>query len=102
MEIKVGEVYSFKLTSGQEVIATVTEIADNGYYLDAPLTIGQGQQGMEFMQVMFTTSFGGPAFLHATGISMVLPTREDVVEAYKESIDPSTVLKPVKKQIITG
>lgn len=102
MEIKVGEIYSFKLTSGQEVIAIVTEITDKGYHLESPLTIGQGQKGMEFMQVMFTTAFGEPAHLNDVGIALAMPTREDVKEAYRDSISTSTILKPGPKQIITG
>ena len=102
MEIKVGEIYSFKLTSGQEVVGKVEQIDDDGYHLEEPLTIGQGQKGMEFMQVMFTVDFGKPGKLYHTGISMVMPTREDVKEAYDQSIHPSTIVKPGPKQIITG
>ena len=102
MEIKVGEIYSFKLTSGQEVVGKLETIDDDGYHLTAPLTIGQGNNGMEFMQVMFTTAFGEPAKLYHAGISMVLPTRDDVKEAYEGSINPSEIIKPGPKQIITG
>jgi hypothetical protein len=102
MEIKIDGIYSFKLHSGQEIIGKIISIDEDGYQLDAPLTIGQGQNGMEFMPVMFTTALGDPAKMYFSGLAMTLPTREDVVEAYNESINPSSVLKPVTKQIITG
>jgi len=106
MEIKADEIYSFKLTCGQEVVAKVLEIAEEGYHLDAPLTIGQGQNGMEFLPVMFTAEFGTKGLLHYIGVALALPCREDVKEAYIESVKPqeekSGIITPGPKQIITG
>jgi len=103
MEIKKDEVYAFKLTCGQEVVARITDLTDDGYTLESPLTIGQGNKGMEFLPVMFTAEFGKPAVLKHIGIAMILPCRDDVKEAYEESIKPqSDILTPGNKQIITG
>ncbi len=46
MEIKVEEVYAFKMTSGQEIVATIESVDDEYYHLQSPLTLGQGQAGM--------------------------------------------------------
>jgi len=103
MEIKKNEIYAIKLTCGQEIVAKVLEIGDDGFHLAAPLTIGQSQQGgMEFLPAMFTAEFGTEAFMHNVGIAMILPCRKDVKEAYKESIDPKKIVTQGKKQIITG
>jgi len=101
MEIKKDEIYAIKLTCGQEVVARITEITDDGYTLEAPLTIGQGNKGMEFLPVMFTAEFGKPAVMKHIGIAMILPCREDVKEAWEASVDPKKIVTP-KKQIITG
>jgi len=103
MEIKENEIYAIKLTSGQEIVTKIVYIGEEGYNVEAPLTIGQGNNGMEFLPAMFTAVFGAPALIHYVGVAMVLPCRDDVKEAYEESIKPqSEILTPGKKQIITG
>jgi hypothetical protein len=100
MEIKVAEIYAFKMTSGQEIVAKVESIDDEYYHVATPLTIGQGQQGMEFLQAMFCAKIMEDSAMLKTSVSMVAPVRDDVKEAYEASINPSEIITPGKKQII--
>ena len=102
MEIKVDNIYAFKMTSGQEIVAKIESIDDEYYHVLSPLTIGQGQAGMEFLQAMFCANLMEDTAVLKTSVSMIAPARDDVIVAYEDSINPSNVLKPVTKQIITG
>ena len=102
MEIKVDNIYAFKMTSGQEIVAKIASMDDEYYHLESPLTIGQGHQGMEFLDAMFCAERFEDVAMLKTSVSIIAPARKDIQEVYKESVNPSKVLKPVTKQIITG
>ncbi len=101
MKVEKGNAYAIKLTSGQELVGNVIDIDDEYYYLEKPLTIGQGQKGMEFLPIMFTGIHLSDSPLRKTAVALLSPVRPDVLEAYKDSIDPKQIVTP-KKQIITG
>jgi len=102
MEIKVEEIYAFKMTSGQEIVAKVASMDDEYYHLASPLTIGQGQQGMEFLDALFCAERFEDVAMLKTSVSIVAPARKDIQEVYKESVNPTQILTPGKEQIITG
>jgi len=102
MEINEKEIYSFQLISGREIVARVSKIHADSYDLSAPLAIGQGPNGLEFTPVMVTTDFAVDSKLVKSSISLISTTRPDVREAYETSVDPSEIITPGKKQIITG
>ena len=103
MEIKLNEIYTFVLMNGQEVVSKVEEIDDNYYHLESPLTLGRDNTGnMGFIMPSQSGEPIGPGSLQQSAVALIKPTREDVVEAYKTSIDPSEIITPGPKQIITG
>jgi len=102
MEIKVGNIYAFKMTSGQEIVAKLSDMDDNYYHLAGPLTIAQGASGMEFIPAMFCAAVGEDSLMLKTSVDFISNAREDIKEVYEESLNPSSVIKPGKKQIITG
>lgn len=99
MKIEKGNIYSFKLTSGQELVAKLVDFDNEYYHIEKPLTIGNGPKGMEFLPVMVTAPLMEDSALRATAIAMVSPPREDVLESYKDSVDPKKILTPHKKII---
>jgi|TARA_B110000503_G_scaffold122713_1_gene187588 hypothetical protein len=52
----VGEVVTFKLTSGEELVAKLVEETDVYYKLDRPMVIAMGAQGPGLMPYLFTVS----------------------------------------------
>jgi hypothetical protein len=52
----VGEVATFKLTSGEEIVAKLVEETDAYYKLSRPMVIAMGQQGPGLMPYLFTVS----------------------------------------------
>jgi len=49
-----GEVVTFKLTSGEEIVAKLVEDGPSYYKLNRPMVIGMGQQGPGLMPYLFT------------------------------------------------
>lgn len=49
-----GEVITFKLTSGEEIVAKLVEDGGMYYKLSRPMVIGMGQQGPGLMPYLFT------------------------------------------------
>lgn len=52
--VSVGEVVTFKLTSGEELVAKLVEDGPVYYKLSRPMVIGMGQQGPGLMPYLFT------------------------------------------------
>ena len=49
-----GDIASFKLNNGDELVAKIVAINDNSYTLSKPCVIVPGQQGIGLMQAMFS------------------------------------------------
>ena len=55
MTLEVGKVYTFKLNSGEEVVAKYTcEVIGNYIAVSEPVSIAPGPQGMGLVPSMFT------------------------------------------------
>lgn len=100
MKIKEEEIYAFKMTSGQEIVAKLVSTDDEYYHVASPLTIGQGPEGMEFLSAMFCTNQFEDMAMLKTSVSIIAPAREDIQEVYTASVNPSKIVTPGKKQII--
>lgn len=98
MTIKVGETYTFKLTSGEEVVGKVTEIQDHLVSLKDPVSVAPGPQGLGLMQSMFTADPSDPARLNINNVTIFALTDESVKAKYIEAT--SGLVVPDKKLIL--
>jgi hypothetical protein len=99
MTIKVGETYTFKLTSGEEVVGKVTEIQDNIVSLKDPVSVAPGPQGLGLIQSMFTADPKDPARLNINNVTIFALTDESVKVKY---IEATTGLVVPDKKLILG
>ena len=97
MKIEVGKVMTFKLMSGEEIIAKVIEVTYNGYILENVLSTAPTQQGLQLVPTLFTTELDNVISVYSHAISMVSMPRSDVADAYRES---TTGIKVPEKQIL--
>ena len=98
MTIKVGETYTFKLTSGEEVLGKVLEVRDNYVLLKDPVSVAPGPQGLGLMQSMFTADPKDPARLNINNVTIYALTDESVKAKYVEAT--SGIIVPDKKLIL--
>lgn len=99
MNIKIGEVYTFKLTSGEEVVAKVTAIEDQNVLLHDPVSVAPGPQGLGLMQSLFTADPKDPARLNINNVTIFALTDSSVKAKY---IEATTGLVVPDKKIIMG
>lgn len=100
IKLEKDTVMSIKLISGEEIVAKLVDWDDDFYYLNAPLGVGMNPQGLQLMPSLFTSNQNPDAALNRIAVTLMAPSREDVEQAYTQSITGLSV--PAKKQIITG
>lgn len=99
MNIKENEVYTFKLTSGEELIAKVTGSDGNFVYLSEPLSVAPGPQGMGLIQSVFTSEEGSKITLNINNVTMFTDTADAIKQKY---IETTTGISVPSKKIIMG
>ena len=99
MTITVGETYTFKLTSGEEVIGKVTEVEEHLVSLKDPVSVAPGPQGLGLMQSMFTANPKDPARLNINNVTIFALTDDSVKVKY---IEATTGLVVPDKKLILG
>lgn len=80
-----GEVITLKLTSGEEIVAKLSEETDTHYKLSRPMVIGQGPQGPGLMPYLFTVSPDKVISLLKTTVTVAEGTDEMFAKQFLES-----------------
>lgn len=99
MILSANTIYSIKLTSGEELIAKVTNVYDTYITLVNPLSVAPGPQGMGLIASMFTADPDSEITLNINTITMVAPSDSAVKSKYVEA---TTGLVIPDKKIIMG
>jgi hypothetical protein len=81
----VGEVVTFKLTSGEELIGKLVEETDAHYKLSRPMVIAMGQQGPGLMPYLFTVSPNADIKLSKSTVTVAEATDEAFAKQFLES-----------------
>ena len=97
--LKVNEVFTFKLNSGEELIAKVTHTEGDFITIAEPVSIAPGQQGMQMIPSMFTANPKGKFTLNNTSISLYAETDDNIRMKYLEA---TTGIKVPDKKIVLG
>jgi len=100
MNIETGQTYSFKLNSGEEVVAKLLQI-ENGYYLISdPVSIGPNPNGgLGLVPSMFTVNMHSNVRLNTNSVALVAETDDTVKMKY---IEATTGIKVPDKKVILG
>ena len=100
MKIELNQVYTFKLTNADEIVAKVVEIAEDTYVLAQPLSAVPTEKGLQLIYTVFTGNPKENATINKTAVAMICQTREEVCDHYLEA---TTGIKAVRKpSIIMG
>jgi hypothetical protein len=92
-------VYTFKLNSGEELIAKVTQSGGDFIELEEPVSIAPTQQGMQMIPSIFTADPKGVFRLNTTSIAIYAETDDSVRMKYLEA---TTGIKVPDKKILVG
>lgn len=97
--MEIGKIYTFKLGSGEEMIARVTKIDNHKVFLQDPVSVAPGPQGMGLVPSMFTADPAEHAQLNMDCVSIWCLTDDSVSMKY---IEATTGIKVPEKKLILG
>ena len=100
MNIELDQVYTFKLTNADELVAKIVGITDNSYIVSQPLSAVPTEKGIQLVFTVFTGNPKENATINKAAVAMICQTREEVCDHYLEA---TTGIKAVRKpSIIMG
>ena len=94
-----GTVFTFKLNSGEELIAKVTQAGGDFIEIEEPVSIAPTQQGMQMIPSVFTADPKGVFRLNTSSIAIYAETDDSVRMKYLEA---TTGIKVPDKKILVG
>lgn len=96
---EIGNIYTFKLNSGEELLGKVTHQQDGWLELESPFSIAPGAQGLGMILSLFTAGRGQKIQVNIQNIAMFALTDADVRTKYLEA---TTGIKVPEKKLILG
>ena len=94
-----GDIVSFKLTTGDEIVARITSSNDDEFEIAKPCTVMPGPQGMGLIQSLFTADADVNVKLQKQHVIMHAPSIDQMQKHY---IKTTTGIEPVTRgSIIT-
>lgn len=99
MTPKTDTIYTFKLATGEEIVAKLIEITESHMILQNPILTVLSPQGLQMMPALFSANPDKMVRLNIHSCAMIADTRDDVRNSW---IQATTGIAPVSKQIITG
>ena len=80
--VSVGEVITLKLTSGEELVAKLTEETATYYKLSKPMVIGMGAKGPGLMPYLFTVSPDKDIQLNKSTVTVIAVSDKEFSNQY--------------------
>lgn len=99
MNLQTNTIYSFKLNTGEELVAKLVDIDTDYMLIEHPILTVISPQGLQMMPGLFSANLDKKLRLNNSSWAMIAETREDVRNSW---IQATTGITPVSKQIITG
>ena len=100
MTLEVGKIYTFKLNSGEELIAKIqNELSGDLINVVNPISIAPGPQGMGLVPSMFTADPDQSVTINTNSVAMYSETEQAVQSKY---IQATTGITVPDKKIIMG
>ena len=99
MKFDQNQVYTFKLNSGEELIARVEKPGTEWITISDPVSVAPGPQGMGLVPSMFTADPEKNAQLNMSNVALYSVTDDSVRMKYLEA---TTGIKVPDKNLILG
>lgn len=89
---KVGDIVSVKLSSGEEMVATLEKENEKEVILKKPLMLVAGQNGAGLAPFMFTVDQDAKFSIKLNSIICIVKTAKDAASTYTQSTTGLTVV----------
>jgi hypothetical protein len=97
--LETNQVYTFKMNSGEEMVAKVKQSGGDWITLEEPVSIAPGPQGMGLVPSMFTADPREEIRLNTNSVALISKTDDSVKMKYLEA---TTGIKVPEKKLILG
>ena len=97
--MKEGDIWTIKLTSGEELVAKIIEIYDDHYMVDKPVSVAPTAQGMQLIPSVFTANTDDLIKINTSAITLMAKTSSDVRDSY---VNATSKVKVPEKKIVLG
>ena len=94
-----NKVFTFKLNSGEELIAKVVQAGGDFIVIEEPVSIAPTQQGMQMIPSIFTANPKAEFKLNTSSVAIYAETDDSVRMKYLEA---TTGIKVPDKKIVLG
>jgi hypothetical protein len=94
-----NQVYTFKMNSGEEMVAKVKMSGGDWITVEEPVSIAPGPQGMGLVPSLFTADPREEIKLNTNSVALVSKTDDSVKMKYLEA---TTGIKVPEKKLILG
>lgn len=98
--IEVNEVYSFKMNSGEEMIAKVLEVNEKQITITSPVSVAPGPQGMGLVPSLFTADHDKNLVINTNSVAVYGVTEDNIRVKYIEAT--TGIATPSQKKVILG
>ena len=100
MNWKIDQIYTFKLNSGEELVAKVKGVSETYLTITEPVSIGPSPQGgLGLVPSMFTYNNRENVRLNTSSLALVAETDDNVKTKY---IEATTGLQVPGKKVLIG
>ena len=99
IQIFKGNIYSFKLLSGEEFIANVDDVHQSCIDIMNPLSITLTAQGPDTLPGMIAGDMSKPMQLNKSAIALIAHVQEHIRASYEKGIEE--MQNESKKQVLT-
>lgn len=100
MKYKINEIYTFKLSSGEELVAKVLQIEGNELIVHDPVSVAPGPQGLGLVPSMFTADPKAETRINTNNVTISALTDASIRASYIKATTGLTV--PEAKKLILG
>ena len=97
MKVELDQVYTIKISNGDEIVTKIATEDDATYTINKPLTVVPTREGIQMVASLFTANPEKSVTLNKTQVSLIAPSREEVCDSYLEA---TTGIKPVRNSKI--
>ena len=99
MKFHLSEIYTFKMNSGEEIVARVRTINDEHFTISEPVSVAPSAQGMGLIPALFTATPGTEITVNTRSVAYFGLTDTTVKNKY---IEATTGIRVPEKKLVLG
>lgn len=97
MQLLLDQIYTIKITNGDELVTKITAEHVDSYTAQRPLTVVPGREGIQLIFSLFTANPDKTVTINKSAVALLAISRDEVQDSYTEA---TTGIKPVRNNKI--